>query len=113
MTRIRANGRERNRMHDLNRALDALRDRLSIFSFDRPLSKIDALRLGANYIAVLTEILETENEKPDSLKMALTLTKGLSFDSTDHISRKLKVDRRILNQMRTNRIDDRGAAYDN
>ncbi|KAM7534535.1 hypothetical protein Aperf_G00000107564 [Anoplocephala perfoliata] len=105
LTRLRANDRERNRMHDLNRTLDDLRDCLSIFTFDRRLSKIDTLRLATNYIAFLTEKLSTQNKQPDRLNMALTLTNGLSVDSTNHIARRMNFDPRVLTQMRMNRTE--------
>ncbi|NXY71366.1 NGN2 protein, partial [Glareola pratincola] len=55
--RLKANNRERNRMHNLNAALDALRDVLPTFPDDAKLTKIETLRFAHNYIWALTETL--------------------------------------------------------
>uniref|UniRef100_A0A1I7VW30 BHLH domain-containing protein n=1 Tax=Loa loa TaxID=7209 RepID=A0A1I7VW30_LOALO len=46
MRRQKANTRERNRMHGLNRALDKLRQRVPITTQHQKLSKIETLRLA-------------------------------------------------------------------
>ncbi|XP_059577283.1 neurogenin-2 [Alligator mississippiensis] len=55
--RLKANNRERNRMHNLNAALDALRDVLPSFPEDAKLTKIETLRFAHNYIWALSETL--------------------------------------------------------
>ncbi|XP_067876392.1 neurogenin-1-like [Heterodontus francisci] len=55
--RMKANDRERNRMHNLNDALDALRAVLPTFPDDAKLTKIETLRFAHNYIWALTETL--------------------------------------------------------
>nr|AAF21904.1 neurogenin 2 [Gallus gallus] len=55
--RLKANNRERNRMHNLNAALDALRDCVPTFPEDAKLTKIETLRFAHNYIWALTETL--------------------------------------------------------
>ncbi|XP_070610008.1 neurogenin-3 [Erythrolamprus reginae] len=55
--RTKANDRERNRMHNLNSALDALRGVLPSFPDDAKLTKIETLRFAHNYIWALTETL--------------------------------------------------------
>uniref|UniRef100_A0A493U009 Neurogenin 2 n=1 Tax=Anas platyrhynchos platyrhynchos TaxID=8840 RepID=A0A493U009_ANAPP len=55
--RLKANNRERNRMHHLNAALDALRDVLPTFPEDAKLTKIETLRFAHNYVWALTETL--------------------------------------------------------
>ncbi|CAM5156680.1 unnamed protein product [Natator depressus] len=55
--RMKANDRERNRMHNLNSALDALRSVLPTFPDDAKLTKIETLRFAHNYIWALTETL--------------------------------------------------------
>ncbi|XP_048472396.1 neurogenin-3-like [Rhincodon typus] len=55
--RMKANDRERNRMHHLNDALDALRAVLPSFPDDAKLTKIETLRFAHNYIWALTETL--------------------------------------------------------
>ncbi|KAJ7327033.1 hypothetical protein JRQ81_016792 [Phrynocephalus forsythii] len=55
--RLKANNRERNRMHNLNAALDSLREVLPTFPEDAKLTKIETLRFAHNYIWALTETL--------------------------------------------------------
>ncbi|VIO91939.1 neurogenic differentiation factor, putative [Brugia malayi] len=50
--RQKANTRERNRMHGLNRALDKLRQRVPITTQHQKLSKIETLRLASAETAV-------------------------------------------------------------
>ncbi|GAB1609916.1 hypothetical protein Ahia01_001277500, partial [Argonauta hians] len=56
--RVKANARERNRMHGLNDALDTLRLHVPCTSKTQKLSKIETLRLARNYISALGEILK-------------------------------------------------------
>ncbi|KAK9869851.1 hypothetical protein WA026_003575 [Henosepilachna vigintioctopunctata] len=53
--RIKANDRERNRMHMLNEALDKLRCVLPTFPEDTKLTKIETLRFAHNYIYALSQ----------------------------------------------------------
>lgn len=55
--RLKANNRERNRMHHLNSALDVLREVLPTLPEDAKLTKIETLRFAHNYIWALTETL--------------------------------------------------------
>ncbi|XP_063797653.1 neurogenin-2 [Pseudophryne corroboree] len=55
--RVKANNRERNRMHNLNSALDELREVLPTFPEDAKLTKIETLRFAHNYIWALSETL--------------------------------------------------------
>ncbi|RWS11871.1 neurogenin-1-like protein [Dinothrombium tinctorium] len=55
--RLKANDRERNRMHGLNKALERLRRILPTFSEDTKLTKIETLRFAHNYIWALSETL--------------------------------------------------------
>ncbi|KAL8577913.1 hypothetical protein ACOMHN_011909 [Nucella lapillus] len=57
--RIKANDRERNRMHSLNDALETLRKVLPSFPDDSKLTKIETLRLANNYIWALSETIKT------------------------------------------------------
>ncbi|ESO12002.1 hypothetical protein HELRODRAFT_138705, partial [Helobdella robusta] len=54
--RLKVNSRERKRMHDLNSALDALREVMpySHGPSVRKLSKISTLTMARNYIVMLT-----------------------------------------------------------
>uniref|UniRef100_A0A3P9K799 Neurogenin 3 n=1 Tax=Oryzias latipes TaxID=8090 RepID=A0A3P9K799_ORYLA len=55
--RVKANDRERHRMHNLNSALDALRTILPALPDDAKMTKIETLRFARNYIWALTETL--------------------------------------------------------
>lgn len=57
--RMKANDRERNRMHTLNEALDRLRCALPTFPEDTKLTKIETLRFAHNYIFALKQVLES------------------------------------------------------
>lgn len=57
--RARANDRERSRMHELNKALEALR--LVLPNDGAPYTKIETLRCARNYIEILTKYLADEN----------------------------------------------------
>ena len=56
--RVKANDRERTRMHNLNGALDQLRKILPNSSEENKLTKIETLRFAYNYIFALTETLK-------------------------------------------------------
>ncbi|CAL9692629.1 unnamed protein product [Knipowitschia caucasica] len=55
--RVKANDRERNRMHNLNDALDSLRRVLPAFPDETKLTKIETLRFAHNYIWALSETI--------------------------------------------------------
>ncbi|KAM9129127.1 neurogenin-1 [Pangshura tecta] len=61
--RVKANDRERSRMHHLNAALDALRGVLPTFPEDTKLTKIETLRFAYNYIWALSETLRLAGPK--------------------------------------------------
>ncbi|KAJ4429456.1 hypothetical protein ANN_21625 [Periplaneta americana] len=54
---MKANDRERHRMHTLNEALDRLREALPTFPEDAKLTKIETLRFAHNYIWALSQTL--------------------------------------------------------
>lgn len=58
--RIKANDRERNRMHTLNEALEKLRCALPTFPEDTKLTKIETLRFAHNYIFAMEQVLQYE-----------------------------------------------------
>ncbi|KAK5600506.1 hypothetical protein CRENBAI_017500 [Crenichthys baileyi] len=62
--RMKANDRERHRMHNLNSALDALRNILPALPEDAKLTKIETLRFARNYIWALTETLHMADHHP-------------------------------------------------
>lgn len=64
--RMKANDRERNRMHSLNEALERLRLVLPIFPDDNKLTKIETLRFAKNYIWTLSETLRLVDSKADT-----------------------------------------------
>ncbi|KAL0983926.1 hypothetical protein UPYG_G00134840 [Umbra pygmaea] len=55
--RLESNERERQRMHKLNNAFQALREAIPHVSLDKKLSKIETLTLAENYIKSLTTII--------------------------------------------------------
>lgn len=57
--RMKANDRERNRMHTLNEALERLRLTLPTFPEDTKLTKIETLRFAHNYIFALEQVMQT------------------------------------------------------
>lgn len=73
--RLKANDRERNRMHSLNDALETLREVLPAFPEDAKLTKIETLRCAYNYIWALSETLNMadqllpENQEMNSLNL--------------------------------------------
>uniref|UniRef100_A0A3Q4AMC1 BHLH domain-containing protein n=1 Tax=Mola mola TaxID=94237 RepID=A0A3Q4AMC1_MOLML len=62
--RMKANDRERNRMHNLNDALDALRGVLPAFPDETKLTKIETLRFAHNYIWALSETIRIAPRGP-------------------------------------------------
>ncbi|XP_022647474.1 neurogenic differentiation factor 1-like [Varroa jacobsoni] len=74
--RLRANDRERNRMHNLNDALDRLRCALPSSSDETKLTKIETLRFAHNYIYALAEtlaMLDGRSERFDPVLAAVAL----------------------------------------
>lgn len=55
--RLESNERERQRMHKLNNAFQALREAIPHVKTDKKLSKIETLTLAKNYIKSLTSII--------------------------------------------------------
>jgi len=107
--RVKANARERNRMHGLNDALDRLRAHVPCGSRSTPhlhphheqqqqqqkLSKIETLRLARNYIAALADILST-GRSPDHVAFARALTAGLSQNTVNLIAACMHLNPRQL-----------------
>lgn len=69
--RLRANDRERNRMHNLNDALDRLRTVLPASNDDCKLTKIETLRFAHNYIYALSETLKMLDGQAERFNPAL------------------------------------------
>lgn len=65
--RIKANDRERNRMHMLNDALERLRCVLPTYPEDTKLTKIETLRFAHNYIWALNQMLHMVNQDQDQV----------------------------------------------
>ncbi|XP_037319885.1 class A basic helix-loop-helix protein 15 [Pungitius pungitius] len=55
--RLESNERERQRMHKLNNAFQALREAIPHVNTDKKLSKIETLTLAKNYIRALTTVV--------------------------------------------------------
>ncbi|XP_020779328.1 neurogenic differentiation factor 4-like [Boleophthalmus pectinirostris] len=83
--RIKANARERSRMHGLNDALENLRSIMPCHSKTQKLSKIETLRLARNYICALSEALEG-GVSMQSRAFLDTLCKGLSQPTSNLVS---------------------------
>ncbi|XP_013915459.1 PREDICTED: neurogenin-1 [Thamnophis sirtalis] len=79
--RVKANDRERNRMHNLNAALDELRSVLPTFPDDTKLTKIETLRFAYNYIWALSETLRLADQCLQKTPKAMVLPSFLA--STD------------------------------
>ncbi|XP_072027354.1 uncharacterized protein [Amphiura filiformis] len=93
--RMKANARERNRMHGLNDALDILRKVVPCYSKTQKLSKIETLRLAKNYISALSDILRT-GRVPDTIAFAQTLSQGLSQPTTNLVAGAMQLNPRAL-----------------
>ncbi|XP_067312728.1 neurogenin-1 [Pseudorasbora parva] len=76
--RMKANDRERNRMHNLNDALDALRSVLPAFPDDTKLTKIETLRFAHNYIWALSETIRIADQRPNKTRDPQLLLPRLS-----------------------------------
>ncbi|XP_027857905.1 neurogenic differentiation factor 4-like [Xiphophorus couchianus] len=88
--RIKANARERSRMHGLNDALENLRSIMPCHSKTQKLSKIETLRLARNYICALSEALEA-GLSTESRAFMETLCKGLSQPTTNLVAGCLQI----------------------
>lgn len=95
LRRVKANGRERNRMHGLNKALDTLRACVPLSTHHQKLSKIETLRLARNYITALDRILQT-GHNPTGFEYAQILCRGMSQTTTNLIASYLHVHPRLL-----------------
>ncbi|XP_067099838.1 neurogenic differentiation factor 4-like [Osmerus mordax] len=83
--RVKANARERSRMHGLNDALENLRSIMPCHSKTQKLSKIETLRLARNYICALSEALEG-GQSLESRAFMETLCTGLSQPTSNLVA---------------------------
>ncbi|XP_034546247.1 neurogenic differentiation factor 4-like [Notolabrus celidotus] len=88
--RVKANARERSRMHGLNDALENLRCIMPCHSKTQKLSKIETLRLARNYICALSEALEG-GLSTESRAFMDTLCKGLSQPTSNLVASCLQL----------------------
>ena len=72
--RLKANDRERNRMHMLNEALEKLRLTLPTFPEDTKLTKIETLRFAHNYIFAMVQLVESDGAVNFDLEKLQSLT---------------------------------------
>lgn len=93
--RVKANARERSRMHGLNDALETLRGHIPLSYHHQRLSKIETLRLARNYIAILSRSLQQDGP-PDNMDCARTLAQGLSQTTSNLIASTFQVHPRVL-----------------
>ncbi|XP_046886561.1 neurogenic differentiation factor 1-like [Hypomesus transpacificus] len=97
--RMKANARERSRMHGLNEALEELRSVVPCFSGAQKLSKIETLRLARNYIWALSELLQEGRgyqgyqgyQAPDLLAFMQALCQGLSQPTSNLLASSLQL----------------------
>ncbi|CAG2165400.1 unnamed protein product [Oppiella nova] len=78
--RLKANDRERNRMHMLNKALEKLRKVLPAFPDDTKLTKIETLRFAHNYIWALSETVKMLDSR-DNNNMSLIASQAIAAAS--------------------------------
>ncbi|XP_060914000.1 neurogenic differentiation factor 4 [Labrus mixtus] len=83
--RVKANARERSRMHGLNDALESLRRVMPCHTKTQKLSKIETLRLARNYIWALSEVLES-GQSTESHGFVEMLCKGLSQPTSNLVA---------------------------
>lgn len=107
--RYKANARERNRMHGLNRALDDLRRRIPLsgdhwaqpfvhHSIMQKLSKIETLRLARNYLILLTEMV-CHNQTYNNEMTGQILAYGLGQQTLNQLAVLLNItSTRMLSQ---------------
>lgn len=81
--RLKANDRERNRMHMLNKALEKLRGVLPPVSETGKMTKIETLRFAHNYIWALSETLKTLDSGGTASTSVFDLGSFLSDESKD------------------------------
>ncbi|NXO69332.1 NDF4 factor, partial [Phainopepla nitens] len=93
--RVKANARERTRMHGLNDALDNLRRVMPCYSKTQKLSKIETLRLARNYIWALSEVLES-GQTPEGKSFVEMLCKGLSQPTSNLVAGCLQLGQQPL-----------------
>ncbi|RZF46513.1 hypothetical protein LSTR_LSTR009295 [Laodelphax striatellus] len=86
--RMKANDRERNRMHMLNSALDRLRCVLPTFPEDTKLTKIETLRFAHNYIFALSQTLHmVHTHKQDDITLSVgNVTVCIGQDGNNRIT---------------------------
>ncbi|UJR22270.1 hypothetical protein I4U23_025330 [Adineta vaga] len=95
--RIKANGRERERMKGLNEQLEVLRETIPCFSLSQKLSKIETLRLAKNYIEALTHMISSD-QVLDNTHFAQLLCRDLSPNTMNLVAATLSLNPRILQQ---------------
>ncbi|KAL3876835.1 hypothetical protein ACJMK2_034621 [Sinanodonta woodiana] len=91
--RMKANDRERNRMHSLNSALDELRKILPTTQEDNKLTKIETLRVAHNYIFALSEtlkMLDRKDQESNSVNKNVQDLFGSAKHSLDNDARSIR-----------------------
>uniref|UniRef100_A0A183CZN9 BHLH domain-containing protein n=1 Tax=Gongylonema pulchrum TaxID=637853 RepID=A0A183CZN9_9BILA len=86
--RNKANARERRRMHNLNQALEQLRNTLPQLPDEPKLTKIETLRMANNYIYALTQILRDSLKQEDAERYS-AVNRGVNdFEASDNQNNK-------------------------
>ena len=80
--RLKANDRERNRMHSLNAAMERLRAVLPLAADDNKMTKIDTLRYAHNYIWTLSQTVRFLDMQDQLLLRSSPAASSLAAHST-------------------------------
>ena len=89
--RLKANDRERNRMHALNDALERLRCVLPMHPDDTKLTKIETLRFAHNYIWALSQTLEIDNLQEKAAAAAAAAAAAVAAQCPGELSHQMNV----------------------
>lgn len=99
--RLKANDRERNRMHTLNKALERLRDKLPVSGTSsivatnneetmsncaNKLTKIETLRYSVNYIQALKNLLQLDYSEPGSSKSSESMLQEAAMSAAQAVA---------------------------
>ena len=99
--RLKANDRERNRMHNLNSALDRLRCVLPGFPEESKLTKIETLRYAHNYIWALSQTLHALDRPSAKTKQAIQglMSNTTTTNSQSHLDAAAELATRLTRQV--------------
>lgn len=117
--RMKANDRERNRMHMLNEALDKLRCVLPTFPEDTKLTKIETLRFAHNYIFALSQTLDSLESINNGENLAHNYDNSKNYSSSlnkntkDAFQEMFLTQKRIMDTTTNRSYNEYGSEIDN